>query len=332
MRYDTRLKVSIYAKRAALIARTPNFWPLAFEQAPDEIDRYIQHSDEPVFQYLKVFEVVRFEILPGPASAASHEGEPRSVRFTFEFEENEWFEDTTLEKTFWYRRNLDGWVGLVSEPVKITWKKGKDLTWGLLDLAVSVWEREQVEVANGATNGPGYKATGKKGYGDGYQDLVSKVRRITPGDLSFFAWFGYRGPNISAEESAEATRKEEENRKRVQKGETIENTVGKDLQQEFEVGDWLEREIFGDGEALAIALSDDFYPSATKYFGERHSLTSPVKSYSSNLVQAQEQEASESSTEMDGAASDGGSDRVDINKLVYDDSDPERPPSKKQKA
>ena len=204
---------------------------------------------------LKSLHVTRFEV------ENESEGEPRSVQFTFTFEENEWFHDGVLEKRFWHRRSKDGWSGLVSEPVRIHWKEGKDLTDGLLDMAVRVWAEE---VNRGAVSEK--------------QDALVETMESTPMDaVSFFAWFGYRGRKVSAEESSEATRNEME--KRVNGGHdddeneesgnlksAIEKTIATEDDQDAD-GE-LDYEIFPRGDDLAIALSDDLYPNAIKYFSK----------------------------------------------------------------
>ncbi|KAI9871306.1 MAG: hypothetical protein M1830_003056, partial [Pleopsidium flavum] len=70
IRKQNTLTTSIYAKRAALISRIPNFWPLVLEQAPPDIDTYIQPSDSELLGSLKDLHVERFEITPGPAVGA----------------------------------------------------------------------------------------------------------------------------------------------------------------------------------------------------------------------------------------------------------------------
>ena len=125
-----------FAERAHVIAaEIPSFWPAVIDEAPEEIDRRIQPRDVPVFNSLEAIDVERFEVTDEEC------GEPRSVKLTFNFKPNEWFEDKVLEKRFWWRASEDGWSGLVSEPVNIKWKE-KDLTEGLLGMAVSLWNLE----------------------------------------------------------------------------------------------------------------------------------------------------------------------------------------------
>ena len=119
MRKQYELTASAYAKRAEAVASIPHFWPLVLEQAPPEIDQYIQPQDSRIFsESLLNVEVRR------PELDVKGSGNPQSLHFKFEFKPNDDFEDKVLEKTFWYRRAKDGWTGLVSEPMRIKWKTG----------------------------------------------------------------------------------------------------------------------------------------------------------------------------------------------------------------
>ena len=174
-----------------------------------------------------------------------------------------------LEKKFWFRRTDDGWSGLVSDPVLIHWKKGKDLTHGLTDAAYRAWEAEQKSSA--ATNG---SQTGAKGKGPAkrlpeQKVVIKKMEKVSEGSLSFFTWFGFRGRHITAEESAAATTKEEERRARIAKGETL---PAEEEEPRCEAAAETERlmEVFPAGEDLAMAISEDLFPGALKYFSMFH--------------------------------------------------------------
>lgn len=251
----------IYDDRANIISKVPHFWALVFEEAPEDIDCRIQPRDTAVLSTLKAFQITRFEVI------GSDEGEPRSVKFTFTFDKNDWFHDEVLEKTFWYRTSKDGWTGLVSEPVKIQWKEGMDLTDGLLDMAVGVWADE----TQGSAKSPAQDT------------LVETMDNTSMDAISLFAWFGYRGRKVSAQESSEAVREEEEKKVKGGPGGPLdddeeENDEGEpDLSSVIEKtiaieedpnDDELSYEIFPRGEELAIALSDDLYPGAIKYFSK----------------------------------------------------------------
>jgi hypothetical protein len=167
-----------------------------------------------------------------------------------------------LEKKFWHRQSKDGWSGLVSEPVKIHWKKDRDLTGGLLDMVCAVWEVEK----SSHTSRPS-SSTSSEGLAAEQTALKKKIDNMGMGGFSFFAWFGFIGRKISAQESTEAVAAEREKRetykmKRVstQKIEDAEDKV------EEEDGIGMGLEIFPDGDDLAVAFTEDLWPGAIKYF------------------------------------------------------------------
>jgi hypothetical protein len=258
----------LYALRAATTKQIPNFWPLVLEQAPADIDQYIQPSDSAVLLgSLTGVEVEHFEI-------GEEGGDPRSVLIRFGFAENEYFTDAVLEKRFWHRRARDGWAGLVSEPVPIQWKEGRDLTGGLLGMVCRAWEREQ--------EGKGEE---NKGLSEEQKALKKKIDSTGMGGLSFFAWFGFIGRRVSAEESAKATKLDREGKLPV-------DAPKDDDEEEGENEDDLDMslEIFPDGDDLAVAISEDLWPGAIKYFSASASLPTPLRT-NSLPAQAQEQDA-----------------------------------------
>ncbi|KAH0547799.1 hypothetical protein FGG08_000056 [Glutinoglossum americanum] len=306
IRAQTLLNAPLYIKRNAMISRLPNFWPLVLEQAPPEIDQFIQPSDSAVLvSALKDIDVSRFEIPPAASPEVS--GSPRSVAIKFEFGPNEWFEDRVLEKKFWYRRAKDGWTGLVSEPVKINWKEGKDLSCGLTDAAVAAFEAEArgaraaaVVAANG--NKQKGKATAEKKTPE-QEALENLAAGSTQGSL--FAWFGFRGRRVTAEESVEAVKEEDERRAKLRKGEKASSDINMrpiDGDEQDSMEEDLEEDdadlIFPAGEELAIAISEDLFPGALKYF-----------------TQAQEQ-ADLTDTDYEELDSDDDDETGDLNELL----------------
>ncbi|KAJ6438635.1 NAP family protein [Purpureocillium lavendulum] len=252
LRQQAKLSKDLYAKREKIVAGIPNFWPLVFEQSPPEIDEYIQPGDSALLMgALKSLSVERFE-LPN--------GDPRSLAIKFEFSENEHFENTTLEKKFWWREAKDGWAGLVSEPVDIKWKSAdKDLTGGALALVKQVYEDDKAGKA-------GEETEAKK-------KLRELLENTGIGGTSFFAFFGFRGRNISAEESVEATKVAQEKRKARKEGKEVEVKEDEDEDDEDD-DDEYELEIFPTADDLAVCIAEDLWPGAIKYF-----------------IQAQEQDA-----------------------------------------
>lgn len=237
--------------------------------------------------------VSRFEIENGGL------GDPRSLCFRFEFNDNDHFEGRVIEKKFWQRRSRDGWSGLVSEPVEIHWKKGKDLTGGLLGTVRKVWNAHHIKAKDGSA---------KPGELNPDETLLKKKMENTGlGGMSLFAWFGYVGRNVTAEESQLATEKARRERLARQAGDASTHNGGSDRGDD-EDEDENELEIFPEGENLAIALAEDLWPNAIKYF-----------------TQAQEQdEVSDDDFESDaGNEKDGGEEEE-----AYSD---EEPPAKRLK-
>ncbi|XDG02037.1 hypothetical protein ABKA04_001652 [Annulohypoxylon sp. FPYF3050] len=250
----------LYKKREELIPKVPNFWALVFEQAPPDLDQYIQPSDSAVIlSSLTSLSVSRFEIENGG------KGDPRSISIKLGFSENQWFEDKVLEKKFWFRLSKEGEECLVSEPVPIKWKSpDKDLTEGLLDLAVKVWENDKKKGPSDST-----KVKKEKDYTDDEKALKKKLDATAIGVVSFFGWFGYRGLDISAEESAAAIKEDYKIRAERAEGKIPELAeVEEEEEEEDEDADPFALEIFPDGEELALAISDDLWPNAIKYYSQ----------------------------------------------------------------
>ncbi|KAH6692078.1 NAP family protein-like protein [Leptodontidium sp. MPI-SDFR-AT-0119] len=315
IRQQIALTAPLYTRRSKTVSQIPNFWPLVLEQAPPDIDQYIQPSDSALLlSSLLSISVSHFE-----AESNTPGGDPRSVSVTWEFAPNDYFDDVKLVKKFWYRRSRDGWCGLVSEPVGIRWKEGRDLTGGLLGLVCKAWEAEKNTAAVDT------KANGKakkEGLTPEQKVLKRKIENTGMGGLSFFAWFGFIGRRVSEEESRDATRIEREKREK-RKATKASTTDSEGAEQEAESepeqdGDDdgedidMSLEIFPDGDDLAVSITEDLWPGAIKYF-----------------TQAQEQDAvSDADFESDdeeGSAADEGS-------AGESEGDGEDRPKKKQRS
>ncbi|KAB8360891.1 hypothetical protein FH972_024624 [Carpinus fangiana] len=272
------LATPVHKKLAAIVPKIPAFWALVFEQSPPEIDTYIQPSDSAVLAAaLKSIHVERFEI---PATAKPTDtgvqafGEPRSFKITFTFGENEWFSDTTLEKKFYYRYAKDGFQGHISEPVKINWKPGKDLTDGMTDLAGKFYAAQLKHVqANGGKWGV-YGKTKKNALPTielpEFEEIKKRVDDSTEGSQSFFTWFGYRGKFISEEENKAARAEEAERRAKVQRGEPLDDSDEEDDEMdedgdEFDM-DYADSEVFFNGEDFGVCIAEELWPNAIQLF------------------------------------------------------------------
>lgn len=236
-----------YAKRSGITSSIPNFWPIVLETCPPEIDQFIQPQDSQIFaESLASISVSRPEIDADP-----EHGNPRTVAFRFEFKPNDFFENTVLEKTFHWRRASDGFTGLVSEPVAVQWKEGKDLSEGLNGLAVKLFEARKKAGDYLKKDIPEYAA------------LAEKLTTANAVNTSFFTWFGFVSGRryVTAEESKKA---EAEHKKGDAKPEE-EEEEDEDEDEEDKNDDSVV-EVHEEGEQLAISIAEDLWPGAIKYF------------------------------------------------------------------
>ena len=220
----------LYEERARLIKQILGFWSkvLQSDHVPPAIESCIYACDIPVLDSLTAIEVTRFEVDEDP-----ERGDPRSFRLRFEVSHNEFLAKRVLEKTFWYRSDVDGRTALVSEPVEI-----------------------------------GYSKTPQ---GNALAKCVASAE-------SFFAFFRYRGCDVTAEGSAGLTEDllGSKNvismiaRPKVERETTdggLESLLKGTVSSEDDDDDSVAHEPPPLGEAIAVAISEDLYPGALKYFG-----------------------------------------------------------------
>lgn len=249
----------------------PGFWAVVFDHASTELEAAITGNDLEVFaKALKQIEVGRPEI---PASASPAQvgldnfGEPRSVTIRFIFAENEWFTDSVLEKTFYYRYGKDGSAGLVSEPIRVNWKPGKDLTEGLTEASYAFWAAQKQNPAqqlDAVLVGDARKARDQAAREmPEYKALADKLESATQGAISFFNFFSYRGRWTSAAESIEAKAELAAKRKAALAGNAVEEDDDDDEDEDFPEESV---ETFPAGHECAVSIAEDIYPSAIDYF------------------------------------------------------------------
>ena len=254
VRQQYALSKSLYVKRAELVAKIPNFWQVVFAQDHTDIHKYTQGFDLPLLvSSLKSISVSRFEL-----DEDEKKGDPRSIAIRFEFADNDYFEDKVLEKKFWWRQSNDGVTCLVSEPVEIRWKKGKDLSDGLLALVKAVYDERQ--------------AKGKKekvALTEKQKALREKIDKTDMDSASLFSWFGYIGEYITAEESRKAIAEEKEERRKRKAGEEVakkDDDDGDDEMGDDDEDDTLN--IFPTGDTVATTIADNIWRGAIGYFSE----------------------------------------------------------------
>jgi hypothetical protein len=272
----------IFAARTNTIAKIPGFWARVFDNSASELEAAVMPQDQAVLAHaLTNLELERFEI-PATATATTmglaNFGEPRSVRLTFSFGDNEWFEDAALTKTFWFRYSNDESAGLVSEPVKIHWKPGKDLTGGLTDAAYAFWQAQKATPSqrlDDVLTLEERKARDAEAKTlSQYKSLASMLNdedRDAEVTGSFFNFFSYRGRWVSAAEDKHARAQIAAKRAKAMAGEDD----GQDNEEEEdndddddEEDDFAEEDVetFPLGHDVAVAIADDIFPNAIEYF------------------------------------------------------------------
>lgn len=233
---------SLYNKRQELLDSLEGFWPIVFQNAPDGLSQFFTPLDLEILSTLKSFNVERYQI------DSETQGEPRSVRFTFEFSPNEYLEDKVLVKEVEYRSGPGVAEGYVSVPVPIKWKNKKvDPTRGLLNGAVELYQAEQTLNNEGGEVDP----VEREGLwqNEKLRDLLDKEEESDE-DFSFFCWFGFRGAILKPD--ADGHEDEDENED--------------DSDDEPET--MIDAEIFPAGEELTISLAEDLWPTAPVSFTE----------------------------------------------------------------
>ncbi|PYH45760.1 histone chaperone napB [Aspergillus saccharolyticus JOP 1030-1] len=276
LRHSTLLLRPLFTKRSEVID-SPDlreiFWTRVMLNAPAEIEEAITMTDATILaSTLTNLTVERFEV------DEKGNGEPRSFRLTFQFrDENPYFTNKTLVKDFYWRKQVittanghkHHWDGLVSEPVRINWKEGQDPTKGLLDAACDLAEAEKKKNAD----------TDRKELKE-FEALMRKRDEVETAEeepqdedeegsaagLSFFAFFGYRGSDVTEEQSKAALKEEEEKYEKLRKGEAVEEKEDEDDEDDDLEDDFEFIEIFPGGEELAIAIAEDLWPNAMKYY------------------------------------------------------------------
>ena len=168
-----------------------------WDHAPPPLDDYIQPADAALLaRALRDVWVSRPELdgegdavdavdaVGGRGAASAGAGDPRTVTIRLTFAPNEFFEDATLSKTLWERRAADGWVGWVSEPVRIRWRPGKDLSCGLTDAACALFEARRRRDGDGVGDGGGKDLPE-------HAALRHLLRHHNARNTSLFTWFGW---------------------------------------------------------------------------------------------------------------------------------------------
>lgn len=238
----------LYKRRHDLTSQIPDFWPTVLSTAADtDPEDPLNLIEGPIVPYVKSLQVERYQIKSGS------EGEPRSLRFIFEFEENDFFEDKTVVKDFEFQAEAGEAGGLASKPVTFTWKKEakKNGVNKLLDAASDLYKAEQALVSDSKMKIEQKERESLWQY-EKLNEAIEKAEEDEDRELSFLDWFGFRGSvNTGNPEAAAKTSGED--------AEEVED-------EEEEDDGLLDVEIFPAGADLAIAIADELWPNVMDAF------------------------------------------------------------------
>lgn len=92
------------------------------------------------------------------------------------------------------------------------------------------------------------------------------MNNTSMGGLSFFAWFGFIGRKVSEKESKEANAKDLAKREARKNGKKVVESDDDESEEDDEDDLGMKLEVFPDGDDLAIAITEDLWPGAIKYF------------------------------------------------------------------
>lgn len=259
---------ALYEKRSKHLAKLPSFWPTVFIAGPQELQETYESIDEQVLNSIKNLTVSRYQI------TSETEGEPRSLRFTFEFDtskqETKLFEDTTVIKDFEFvsRDDLPEGGGYVSKPVNFKWTKAgkkKELN-KMLDLAEQLYQAERALVENGDIEQKEREALWQ--HEKLRSELEKEEDKATNGEdqnasRSFLEWFGYRGVVMPAKGGKAAT-----NKKKDEAMDGEDDDMDED--EDVEADGLLEVESYPAGSDIAQVLAEDMWPNCVDYFIQAH--------------------------------------------------------------
>lgn len=212
---------------------------------PATLGAVLTPVDGDILNSIESLNVERYQI------KSDTEGEPRSIRFTFKFSENDYFSDETIIKDFEYKAFGDGPGGYLSTPINFKWKKQakKHGINKFLDLAEQLYQAEQALVQKGPIEQKERESLWQ--YEKLREDMEKEEEQEAENDgHSFLEWFGYRGAvNTSLKPKPEN------------------GDAGDESEDEEEEDDGtLDVEIFPAGEEIAIAIAEDLWPNVMDYF------------------------------------------------------------------
>lgn len=273
MRQKEYAHKELYERRSKLLQAIPNFWPLVFVNGPQDLQDLWEPADEQILNSITDFTVSRYQI------KSDTEGEPRSLRFTFEFDTSKQdpklFEDTTITKDFEFiaREDLEGGGGYISRPVNFNWTKAakKQGLNKMLDLAEQLYQAEGALIEKGAVEQA--DRVGLWQYEKLRTALEEEDEKERNGEdeesgRSFLDWFGYRGVVLPSKEPMQKGKTEQTTNGDVKIHREGDEAASEDEDEEEEEDDdgLLDVEVSPLGGDIAQLLAEQLWPDCMDFF------------------------------------------------------------------
>ncbi|KAL4888600.1 nucleosome assembly protein-domain-containing protein [Aspergillus ambiguus] len=267
------------AERERLVESTElkkDFWPRVL-QGSQRLEEYLTGADVDIVSYATKVDIEFIELND------NGEGEPRSFRLTIHFAPNPYFTNTQLVKEFYWRKRLvltaKGKTrfeeGYASTPVAVDWKENRDASRGLMKAVMDLFNAERAAPGKKRTELPEYTALGERLAENAQaaelevdEDDRQDLDALSPAGVTFFAFFAFRGLDVTAEQSAEAVKADEERYQKMANGEDVDDEDD-DEDDEDPDDDLEDVEIFQDGEEVAQIFAEDIWPNALKLYSKR---------------------------------------------------------------
>lgn len=318
MRQKEYAHKELYERRSKLLQAIPGFWPLVFVNGPQDLQELYEPVDEQIINSISNFTVSRYQ------TKSDTEGEPRSLRFTFEFDtskqEPKLFENTSITKDFEFvaREDLEGGGGYISKPVNFQWTRAakKQGLNKMLDLAEQLYQAEQALVENGHVEQADREGLWQ--YEKLREALEKEEEKAMNGEdedseRSFLDWFAYRGAILPPKEPEVRVKAEKATNGDVKIHEDeAEDQLDEDSETEDEEDGLLDVEVFPAGGDIAQVLAEQLWPDCMDFF---------IQSQSDDLEDVNDMEA------------DDDEDAPDLVEFTgFENADDEgAPPAKKQR-
>ncbi|KAL5364244.1 nucleosome assembly protein-domain-containing protein [Aspergillus floccosus] len=251
-----------------------DFWSRVM-QTSRRLEEYVTAVDADMLSYTTNVSLDFFDVND------QGEGDPRNFKLVLDFAPNPYFTNTEVAKPFYWRKKQITTAkgktrfveGYASEPLDFDWKENRDPSRGLIAAANELYKAEQANKDKKRTDLPQYKKLGELLASqaeaadlDIDEDEAEDLSALSPAGVSFFAFFAFRGLDVTAEQSAAAVKADEERFQKMANGEDVDDEDDDEDDDDDEVDDLDDVEVFQDGEEVAQIFAEDIWPNALKLY------------------------------------------------------------------